>query len=307
MVFRAFTNLGTGDPVEARARRAISVLEEMTDEGEPVISAYRAVQDGPWVLDILFTDTTPEAADLWLETAREMVPDLPDFEIDPLAERDWVAESQRQLHPVVAGRFTVHGSHDLAKLPPSRWNIEIDAGRAFGTAHHASTKGCLIALERLARRPGGLGSVHDVGTGTGVLAIAAERFGAGPISAGDIDPVAVRVAARNVRATRTLTPIELKTAAGPFRRADTVFANILARPLIAMATKLAGAAKRNLVLSGLRRSDRRRVEAAYRARGLVVSERVVIEDWVTIIFRRPGGAVAPRADALPRVQSGPVD
>lgn len=285
MVTRAYTVLGTGDDLAATARQSLAILEELADEGEPVLSAYRAHQDGPWILDILFTEMDEAARTRWLDVARSLVPALEDVTLDPLAERDWVAESQKALHPVVAGRFVVHGSHDSARLPPSRWRILIDAGRAFGTAHHASTRGCLVALDNLAKR-GPLGTVHDVGTGTGVLAIAAERLGAEHVSGGDIDPVAVRVAKANVAANRTLRPIPMRVAAGPFASADVVIANILARPLIAMAPRLAPAARRTLILSGLRVADRQRVEAAYRARGFAVARRVVIEDWITITLRR---------------------
>lgn len=302
MVTRAFTVLGVGDHLAAAAHDALAVLEQLTDEGEPVLSAYRAEQDGPWLIDIMFTEMDDAAQARWLTEARALVPDLPDFTIDPLAERDWVAESQKALHPVRAGRFIVHGSHDSRRLPPSLWRLEIDAGRAFGTAHHASTRGCLIALERLARRRP-LGSVHDVGTGTGVLALAADRLGATHVSGGDIDPVAVRVAKANVRANRTRRPIEMRTASGPFAEADVVIANILARPLIAMAPALTDAARDTLILSGLRVSDRRRIEAAYRARGFVVAERLVIEDWITITLTRgarprPWRPLPSRAEAF---------
>lgn len=286
MVTRAHTVLGVGDAVEPEARRILAILEALTDEGEPVISAYRAVQDGPWTLDVLFTDTPQEARDRWLAIAHDLVPTIPPFAFDPVAERDWVAESQKALHAVRAGRFVVHGSHDSARLPPSRWRIEIDAGRAFGTAHHASTKGCLMALEACAK-VSPLGTVHDVGTGAGVLAIAADKLGASFVSGGDIDRVAVKVAQRNVAANRTARPIPMRVASGPFRAADVVIANILARPLIAMAPALSAAARGTLILSGLRQSDRRRVEAAYRNRGLVVRRRIVIEDWVTITMQRP--------------------
>lgn len=286
MVTRAFATLGMEDACERAAFDAIAALDALVDDGEPILSVYRAVQDGPWLLDVLFVERDTAARALWLDTARELVPSLPAFQEDPLAERDWVAESQRALHPVAAGRFTVFGSHDRNRLPPSRWGILIDAGRAFGTAHHASTRGCLIALERIAqRRP--LGTVADVGTGTGILAIAADRLGARSVVAGDIDPIAVEVARRNVRANRVTRPIAVTIAAGPFAAADTVMANILARPLIAMAGALVRATGRTLVLSGLRTTDVRRVKAAYRARGLVMKEMVVIEDWATLTMERP--------------------
>lgn len=288
MVTRAFAILGVGDAAEPRAKAILATLDALTDEGEPVLSAYRTEQDGPWLIDILFTATDDEDQRRWLDVARSLLPDLPEFQTDPLAERDWVAEGQKALHPVRAGRFLVHGSHDSARLSPSRWRITIDAGRAFGTAHHASTCGCLLALERLAKR-GPLGTVHDVGTGSGILAIAAERLGATDISGGDIDPVAVRVAIENVKANRTHRPIRLRTASGPFEAADVVIANILARPLIKMAPALSAACGSWLILSGLRRSDRRRVEAAFQARGLVTENRIVVEDWVTITMRQRFG------------------
>ncbi|MBJ3775505.1 50S ribosomal protein L11 methyltransferase [Acuticoccus mangrovi] len=304
MVTRAYTTLGVGDAFEKPAMDALTVLDALVDEGEPILSAYRPEQDGPWLVDVLFTDDTDEAGRTrWLELARELCPVLPPFQIDALAERDWVAESQKALHPVRAGRFVVHGTHDRMRLPPSMWNLEIDAGRAFGTAHHATTKGCLIALERLAMR-GPLGSVADVGTGTGVLAIAADRLGAKSVVASDIDDVAVRVARANARANRCRRPIRTAVAAGPVEIADTVIANILARPLIAMAGQLGASARRTLVLSGLRLRDGRRVRAAYLARGFRLKEHVVIDDWITLTLERRSGHAAfvgrqGRTGALP--------
>ncbi|WP_108659300.1 50S ribosomal protein L11 methyltransferase [Acuticoccus kandeliae] len=290
MVTRAFCTLGVGDAFQKPALAALTTLDALVDEGEPIVSVYRSEQDGPWLIDVLFQEADESAQTRFLEAARSLLPDLPPFEFDSLAERDWVAESQRQLHPVDAGRFVIYGSHDSAKLPPSRWRIEIDAGRAFGTAHHASTKGCLIALERVANR-GPLGSMMDVGTGSGVLAIAADRLGASAVKAGDIDPIAVRVAQRNVEANRCRLPIRVVVAAGPFAEADTVVANILARPLIAMAPRLAASARRNLILSGLRTTDARRVRAAYLNRGFRLVGRVLIEDWVTLILERRASPV----------------
>lgn len=295
MVTRAFATLGTGDALQRAAFDAVTRLDALTNDGEPVLSAYRAEQDGPWLLDILFADTRDAGARArWLEIAREIVPGLPPFEEDALAERDWVAESQRALRPVTAGRFTVFGSHDRDRLPPSRWNILIDAERAFGTAHHATTRGCLIALERLARRAP-VGAVADVGTGTGVLAIAAARLGATRARASDIDPVAVAIARRNIVANTAGARVRALVASGPVVEADTVVANILARPLVAMAPRLARSARRTLVLSGLRTADVRRVRAAYRAHGFVVDGRLVIEDWATLTLVRHEGFVSPSA------------
>lgn len=285
MVTRAVVTLGTGDEYERAATAALATLDALVDEGEPIVSACRTEQDGPWQLDILFMDAGEAARERWMREAAALVPALTEHRWDALAERDWVAESQRALHPVRAGRFVVHGSHDRARVLPSQWRLEIEAGRAFGTAHHASTRGCLIALERLARRQP-LGRVADVGTGTGVLALAADRLGARSVVASDVDPVAIRVARQNIALNRRRHAIRLGVAAGPVAKADTVVANILARPLIAMAPALARSG-RVLILSGLRRRDARRVLAAYRARGLVRRDALLIEDWTTLTLERP--------------------
>jgi len=295
MVTRAFTTLGVGDADEAVAERVVAALDALVVDGEPIITVFREDQDGPWLLDVLLTETDEAGRARWLAAAQEIVPGLPPFAFDALGERDWVAESQRALHPVRAGRFVVHGSHDRDRLPPSRWRLELDAGRAFGTAHHPSTKGSLMALERLAiARP--LGDVMDVGTGSGILAVAADRLGARRVMAGDIDPVAVAVARDNMLRNRLRAPIRPVVAAGPFAVADTVVANILARPLVAMAPQLAASAGRWMILSGLRTRDARRVLAAYRARGFALAVRVSVEDWPTLVLKRLDGGECNRAE-----------
>ena len=128
------------------------------------------------------------------------------FHIAQLPQVDWVAKVQQGLRPVRAGRFFVHGNHDRGKCPPNAICIEIEAGQAFGTGHHGTTKGCLLALDWLLRTrrlaPGrgrrGRGvRVLDVGAGSGVLAIAAARAHLLEVLGGDIDPVATAIAQRN--------------------------------------------------------------------------------------------------------------
>lgn len=208
---------------------------------------------------------------------------------------DWVAETQRLLPPVHAGRFIVHGSHDRSRIC-SQWGIEIDAGRAFGTAHHGTTKGCLLALDALAAiaRPR---SVLDLGTGSGVLAIAAARaFRHRPkIGAVDIDPVAIAVARGNSLKNGAAADIRFFTGDGvtpsvayssaPF---DIVIANILATPLIKLATRLRSLTKTGgtVILSGLLVMQAREVLARYRAVGFRLVSRTDLEGWVTLILRR---------------------
>jgi ribosomal protein L11 methyltransferase len=139
--------------------------------------------------------------------------DLAGLRIEPLPDKNWVAEAERFRCPVRAGRFLVHGAHDRGKVPAGRFTLEIDAGLAFGTAHHATTRGCLIALDRLLkrRRPH---CVLDVGTGTGILAIAAARALTRIVVASDMDQVAVAVTAENARKNGVRSRIRLVQAEG---------------------------------------------------------------------------------------------
>jgi ribosomal protein L11 methyltransferase len=191
---------------------------------------------------------------------------------------------------VTAGRFTVHGSHDKGRVARGPWTIEIDAGEAFGTAHHATTMSCLEAIDRLARRRR-FADVLDLGCGTAVLAIAAQRsMPRARVTASDIDAVATAVALANVRRNGALS-ISVLTANGVPRqrrdqpaRYDLVIANILARPLVALAPQLATATRRGgvLVLSGVLTSQAREVLGAYLPRGFRVDRHDRISGWSTL-------------------------
>ncbi len=217
---------------------------------------------------------------------------------EPLPEVDWVAESLKGLEPVSAGRFFIHGSHDRHRRPVAGISIEIDAGVAFGTGHHGTTQGCLLAMERLARswRPR---NVLDVGTGTGVLAIAAARLWYVPVLASDIDPVAVCTARKNARRNGVGSFIRFLVAPGvhhpEIRRTaphDLVLANILAGPLRRMAGELARSITPGgrLVLSGLLHEQENAVLAPFRAHDLQLLGRIRLGDWSTLLLGR-GGAV----------------
>lgn len=215
--------------------------------------------------------------------------------IEPLPQRDWVAESERALPPFRAGRFFVHGSHVTAPAPRGSIALRIDAGMAFGTGRHATTRGCLLALDRLARsrrfaRP------LDLGCGSGILAIAAARLWRVPVLAADNDPQAVAVARENARRNgvgdlvRSVLSEGYRAAA--IRRAapfDLVLANILARPLQALAPALA----RHLlpgglaILSGLTAEQEEAVLAAHRRSGLAAVACRRIEGWSILALERP--------------------
>ncbi len=217
------------------------------------------------------------------------------LDIVTIPDTDWVSETQKSLPPVRAGRFTVHGSHDRGRAF-SQWAIEIDAGRAFGTAHHGTTKGCLLAIAQLPAvlRPR---AVLDLGTGSGVLAIAAAKaFSHRVRTAGaDIDPIAVAVARANCAKNGVAECVRLYCGDGlkpasayagaPF---DIVVANILAKPLLKLAPRLRQltASGGILILSGLLDSQAREVLACYRATGFCLIQRRDLEGWATLTLKR---------------------
>ena len=256
---------------------------------------------------------TDEARSLWetvayfssaadAETARAVLA-VPGAVIAPVPGVDWVRRSLEGLAPVAAGRFYLHGSHDRTCRREGGISLEIDAGTAFGTGHHGTTAGCLVALDRILKqfRPD---KIMDLGCGTGVLAIAAARATGRPVLATDIDPEAVRVTLANARANGAAHLVRGLTAPGLKHRAiaegapfDLVLANILARPLVAMAAALAASLEPggHLVLSGLTADQIRWVAAAYRNRGLIPVATSLMGQWATLVFRRPGQKKSARS------------
>jgi ribosomal protein L11 methyltransferase len=208
---------------------------------------------------------------------------------EQIPERDWLAENRRAFPPQRIGRFFVHGSHWREPIPIGAIAVEIDAASAFGTGEHPTTRGCLLALDRLARRRRSR-RVRDIGTGSGILAIAAAKLHRRPVIASDLDPVAVRVARHHVRRNCVARYVRVICAAGVGRGGGcgVVFANILARPLLLMSRDLArivapgGAA----ILSGVLRRQEAGVLAAYRCQGLALDFRVVIDGWSTLVLRK---------------------
>jgi ribosomal protein L11 methyltransferase len=215
------------------------------------------------------------------------------FAINPLPDADWVAKSLEGLAPVRAGRFLVHGGHDRGKVRANDLAIEIEAGLAFGTGHHGTTTGCLLAIERVANaRP--IRNALDVGTGSGVLATAIAKRVHCAVLASDMDPVAVQVARRNVRLNGAARLVRTVTAAGlnhpeiearvPY---DLIVANILAGPLVALAPAIRKHLARGgtVILSGLLTEQGRRVAATYRGQGIVSEATIVRGEWTTLILR----------------------
>ena len=216
--------------------------------------------------------------------------------IEPLAAADWVTLSQGKRGPVQAGRFLVYGSHDRGRVPKRRLAIEIDAGQAFGTAHHASTRGCLLALDDYLKRERPR-MILDVGTGTGILAIAAAKVLQSPVLASDEDRLAAVIAADNARKNRAGTLVSAVTARGfahPRLRqlaADLLLANLLERALYSLAPELARRVNPGgtAILSGLTLTQARTIEARNSAFGFILKKQIVLDGWTTLVLKRRKG------------------
>jgi ribosomal protein L11 methyltransferase len=288
----AATPIASLDTDEQSARRIVDLAAESFDADDAAVSMVDK-GGGRWQVLIHF-DAPPD---------EDMVRALVDAAAGPMAAAaltfahiaatDWVRESLAGLKPVLAGRFVVHGAHDRATIPANRIGIEIEAALAFGTGHHGTTRGCLLALDGICKKLGARRKLNilDLGTGSGVLAIAAARALRRRVLATDVDPAAVRVARANCVLNHAGPFVEVVTADGVTRRPllarapfDLVFANILLRPLQRFAAPLIGLAAPGgrLVLSGLLKSQANAALAAYGA--LALEHRIDIEGWSTLVM-----------------------
>lgn len=277
---------------EQSARRAVDLLTEILFEDQAAFAAFER-PDGRWEVTAHFAEAPDQA--LIREVVAGAVGDdiAKTIAFDTVEAKDWVKASLEDLVPVPAGRFVVHGRHDRDRVASNKLGIEIEAALAFGTGHHGTTRGCLLLLDQVlkSRRPR---RVLDLGTGTGVLAIAAAKALHGVVLASDIDPPSVRVAQENARLNQAGHLVETIRATGfsapqfsrrgPF---DLVLANILANPLRQLSGAMAGhlAPSALVILSGLLTPQAAGVIVAYRARGLVPLRHLRIEGWSSLLLR----------------------
>lgn len=283
------------------AQRIGAIAEVLFEEDGYPISTFEVgnasadLPDAEWTVDIYVADDEADEALARLKDRLGSDGLGAEITAEALGDQDWVAMSLEGLKPVRAGRFFIHGAHDADKIPAGSISVEIEAGQAFGTGHHGTTAGCLLALDRLLRKCH-YARIFDLGTGTGLLAIALAKATRTPVLASDIDAISVDVTRENAAANgvgnllhavqATGLAHQTITANGPY---DLLVANILAGPLMQMASSVCGALAPDghLVLSGILDTQANRVIAAYTARGLSLENKAFRDGWATLTFRAP--------------------
>jgi ribosomal protein L11 methyltransferase len=284
---------------ERRARSVADLIVESFEPAEVASTAFETDDLLPgggkaWLVEAYFGWAPDEAAIRALIAAASDEATARAATFGLTEKRDWVANSLAGLKPVRAGRFLVHGAHDRTRVKTNDVAVEIEAGLAFGTGHHGTTRGCLLHFDRLLnrRRPK---HVLDVGCGAGVLAIAAAKILRRKVWLGDIDPIAVEVANANARLNGVGALAHAIVSGGVENAAlreaapyDLVFANILAKPLRLLAPSLAAviSADGDAIVSGLLLADVPGVLASWRAQGFHLAERIDLEGWASLRLRR---------------------
>ncbi|BBK44245.1 ribosomal protein L11 methyltransferase [Allostella vacuolata] len=278
--------------VPAAAAQAVAQALEPLGEA---LSVFELTPGGDWRI-VLHAEEAPDRGtlDAMLELAgMASGVEIPAPEITREADVDWMSRLRESFPAIRVGRFHLHGSH-LPPGPPGTVSLMVDAATAFGSGEHATTRGCLLALDRLAAR-GRRRRPLDVGTGTGVLAMGAAKVWRVPVAATDLDRESVRVARVNTRLNRVAKWVRVEVADGLSPSGwrgrgghDLVFANILARPLARMARPIRRVLAPGgvVILSGLLHWQERQVLSAYRRQGLRLERRIAIDGWHTLVLRR---------------------
>ena len=281
-------------PYREEAERLAAILDRAFEaEGAPV-AHHEDEAAGLWRVEVYREGDDPDALADAVRDALGSDGFAAPVTVETLDEIDWVKASLEGLPAIRGGRFVVHGIHARGAVRPTDIGLRVEASRAFGTGHHGTTLGCLELIDWLIGRHA-VTSALDLGTGTGVLAMALAKAARVPVLATDIDPVAVTITAENARLNGVHTLVTAALADGlqgaPQARApyDLIVANILAGPLIAMAGAMAAlrAPGGVIILSGLMRRQERAVLARYRAAGLVPLRAVRHGEWSALLLGEP--------------------
>ncbi len=276
---------------KSQAEALGDAMETLTPE--PTGVGVFEIEDGSgtWEVGGYFIEAPDQAGLALLATIHGAKP----FAVSELPETDWVAHVKRELKPVEAGRFFVYGSHDADQVPADKVPLLIEAAMAFGTGHHGTTLGCLLALDHLISEGFEGKKVADIGCGTAVLAMAAARVWDGSFIASDIDEVAVDVAEANLKANGMAGAVACLEAAGfdhpdlaaaaPF---DLVFANILKGPLVVLSPDVAANLREGgyAILSGILNEQADEVVEVYARNGINLVKRDEIGEWTTLLLRK---------------------
>lgn len=275
--------------------QAYALVDAVSERDDLAVtaSAHENEETGEWVFEA--TCLEEPSLEAFAELARQTLGGDVTFSVETIdPDVNWVSKSLEGLQPVVAGGFFIHGSHDAHRVPAGMQAIRIDAAQAFGTGHHETTTGCLEAIDRLLKRKRPTNPI-DVGTGTGVLAIALAKRLRVPVLASDIDPIAVTTTIENARDNGVSKYVQAVEATGldhakiiakaPF---DLVVANILAGPLVALAPDMNRLVTKgtSIILSGILIKQAPRVVAAYSRLGMVVRFKIIKKEWATLALEK---------------------
>lgn len=282
--------------IRGQTDRIFALSDELGFDMEMQALAVSVFEDGPNSMHVQALFATEAQAEmcqlgLSLDGLEHFITQLPD--------EDWTAKSQAGLPPVPAGRFFIYGTHDADKIPDGTPHpIQINAGIAFGTGHHGTTKGCLLAFEQILQSRTLPNNILDLGCGAGILAIAAAK--ALPhnapnapitITATDIDEDAVTVTRENAALNNVKDRLNAFQADGlsAQNEYDLIFANILAGPLLGLAPDIvrALAPKGKVILSGILEEQADTLIAAYQKAGLQLDSHDILAGWSTLIMHHP--------------------
>ncbi len=274
-----------------------ALLEERLGEEGFIVASCEVSRDGPWRIDV-FGEGDEALVEMAIDAAAEALGlDVPDWRWEELPDIDWVAENQRSFRPFAVGPFWVHPSHVNDGRPAGLLPLRIDAGLAFGTGTHATTRGCLEMLALL--DPAETANAVDVGCGSGILAIAMAKLWSRPVIGGDNDAEAVAVAHENAGLNGVAGLCDFFVSSGLQADAlagrapyDLIVANILAGPLLDLAETFSVSVRPGgrVLLSGLLVEQAANILAAYGRRGFVLERRIDLETggawWRSLVLRQ---------------------
>jgi len=280
--------------IRGEAAQVFDIAETLGFDEDMAALALSVFEDGPGTMQIQALYETETDA-LAMQTSLNLAADLESFVVQ-LDDEDWVSKSQQGLPPVDAGRFWVYGSHDADMIPTHvTWPIHIDAGQAFGTGHHGTTKGCLLVFDDMLKSGIMPGKILDLGCGAGILAIAAAKALKIPVLATDIDPDAVVVTTENAKINNVASFITSEVSDGfqsemlVGQKFDLIFANILAGPLMSLAPDISDALVPGgqVILSGILDEQASGVASCFEKTGLSVSPQPSLSGWTSLLAIRP--------------------